>query len=191
MTDALTGIDADRRRGDPSRALGVEPGIATNAHGDDAVRTFLDAWLARDVDALTEVFAPDVVLHSPIIQSAFRGREAARELYEILFEAFGHIDFRHQSHSGHVYAFSWSAELQSRLIEGAELIRVDANGQIAEITVFMRPLAGLAAFASAVGPRLASRRGRYRAPVVGLMGSVLRAISKVADFASPRLTQRR
>ena len=163
----------------------------TNSHGDDAVRTFLDAWRARDPGALTAIFAPDIVLHSPIIQSAFTGREAAQELYEILFDAFGHVDFVHQSHSGDVYVFSWSAEVQGRVIEGVDLLRIDDNGRIVEVTVFMRPLAGLAAFASAVGPRLASRRGRYRAPVVGLMGGVLVAVSKMADLVSPRLTQRR
>jgi hypothetical protein len=158
---------------------------------DTSVRTFVDAWQSRDPEALARILAPDVVLRSPIIESPFTGREAAIELYQILFEAFGDVTFHHQSRARDVYALAWSGELNGQLVTGAELIRVNDRGQIAEVTVFIRPLAGLAVFASAVGPRLASRRGRYRVPALTVMGAVLRSVSKVADLVSPRLLQRR
>ncbi|MGH7723609.1 MAG: nuclear transport factor 2 family protein, partial [Candidatus Dormibacteria bacterium] len=143
------------------------------------MRTFVDAWHSRDPDALARILAADVVLWSPIIESPFRGREAARELYEILFEAFGDVNFHHQSQARDVYALAWSGELNGQPVTGAELLRVDQRGQIAEITAYIRPLAGLAVFAAAIGPRLASRHGRFRVPALAVMGAVLRGVSKV------------
>jgi hypothetical protein len=41
-----------------------------------------------------------------------------------------------------------------RELEGLDLLRLDADGLIAELSVMIRPLSGLIALAQAIGPKL-------------------------------------
>lgn len=126
----------------------------------DDVHPFRAAWQTRDLDVWIDSLAPDVVLHSPIIQSPFEGREAARELFAVLFERLGDFEITHEFAAGDSHAFYWRATGAGRRIEGTDLIRTNQDGKIDEITVFMRPLVSIGAFAVAVGPALAASRGR-------------------------------
>jgi hypothetical protein len=45
-------------------------------------------------------------------------------------------------------------------LEGVDLVRYDDAGLVKEVTVFMRPLRGIAAFADATGPKLADSAGK-------------------------------
>ena len=51
------------------------------------------------------------MLHSPVTRSPFRGREAARELYGVLFDAFGAVEITDELAEGDSHAFFWRAEL--------------------------------------------------------------------------------
>ena len=155
------------------------------------VHPFRAAWQTRDLDAWSSNFAPDIVLHSPMIQAPFRGREAATELYGVLFEALGAVEITHESSDGDAHAFFWRAESGGGSIEGADLIRADEQGRICEVRVLIRPLAGIATFAAAAGPPLAAKRGPIRARLLRLLTLPLKAIFAGVDFLAPRLTQRR
>jgi SnoaL-like protein len=152
---------------------------------------FQAAWRTRDLDAWTDALADDVVLHSPVMTTPFRGREAARELYSILFEAFGEVEVTDAFAAGDMRAFFWRGELGGRRIQGTDLIRADARGKVAEVTVLIRPLVDIAVFAAAVGPALARRRGPIRGLLLRLLTLPLRALMAAADFAAPRLSMRR
>ena len=151
---------------------------------------FRAAWETRDLDAWSATFAPDIVLHSPLIQTPFAGKETATELYGVLFEALGEVDITHESSDGDSHVFFWRAVAGRRTIEGADLIRVDSEGRIREVRVLIRPLANLAAFAEVAGPPLAAKRGRIRAWLTRVLGLPLRPIFAAFDFLAPRLTQR-
>jgi hypothetical protein len=45
---------------------------------------FRALWETRDLDAFADALAPSVVLHSPILEAPFNGREAVIELYDVL-----------------------------------------------------------------------------------------------------------
>jgi len=132
-----------------------------------------------------------VELHSPVVTTPFRGREAAAELYGVLFSAFGDVDLTDEFAADDVHAFFWRADVNGRRIEGADLLRSNQRGEISEITVLIRPLVDIAAFAAAVGPALARRRGRLRSVAVRLLTLPLRAILAAADVVASRLTQPR
>jgi hypothetical protein len=155
------------------------------------VHPFRAAWRTRDLDAWADVLAPDVVLHSPVLTRPFRGREAAIELYGVLFDALGDFDITDEFAAGDSHAFFWRADAGGRRIEGADLLRFDDHGKISEVRVLIRPLVDIAAFAGAVGPPLAGKRGRIRAPLLRFLTLPLRAILAVADTVASRLTQRR
>src|SRR5688572_25912311 len=71
--------------------------------------------------------------------------------------------------------------LAGREVWGADRLRLDADGQVSEITVLGRPMAGVATFLTEIGPRLARRRRgglvakllRYSAlPLPPMLGSL-------------------
>jgi hypothetical protein len=155
------------------------------------VHPFRAAWETRDLDAWVAALAPDVVLHSPVVTEPFRGREAAAELYEILFERFGEVELTHEFGEGDTHVFFWLADLGGRRIEGTDLLRTNERGEIDEVTVMIRPLVDIGLFAGAVGPPLARRRGAVQAFVLTLLTLPLRGLLALADVVAPRLTQRR
>jgi hypothetical protein len=152
---------------------------------------FRSAWETRDLDAWAEALAPDVVLHSPVVKTPFRGREAATELYGVLFDALGRFDITDELAAGDSHAFYWRADAGGRAIEGTDLLRYDTDGKITEVRVLIRPLVDVAAFAAAVGPPLAAKRGRARAWLLRFLTLPLIAFLAVADALASRLVQRR
>jgi ketosteroid isomerase-like protein len=155
------------------------------------VHPFRAAWQTRDLDAWSATFAPDIVLHSPMIQAPFSGREAATELYGVLFDALGEFEITDEFAGGDSHAFFWRANVGRRRIEGADLLRVDEQGKISEVRVLIRPLANIATFAAAAGPPLAAKRGPIQGLLLRVLTLPLRAIFAAVDFVAPRLTQRR
>ncbi len=86
---------------------------------------FRTAWRVRDLDAWIDALSPDVVLHSPVVRAPFRGRDAARELYGVLFETFGEVDLIGEFANGDAHAFFWQADVSGQTIEGADRLRHD------------------------------------------------------------------
>ena len=143
-------------------------------------------WETRDLKMWGEALAPDVVLHSPIIMSPFRGRAAAVELFEVLLEALESFEIRHEFADSERHVFLWSATISGRKIEGCDFITMD-DDRISEISVLIRPLVSIGAFAAAMGPPLVARRGAFRALVARMLIGGLRGVLAAADAISTRL----
>jgi hypothetical protein len=150
---------------------------------------FRAAWRTRDLEAWIAALSPEIALYSPVVRTPFRGRAAARELFAVLFEAFGALEITGElaGADAQTHAFFWRAEVSGRLVEGADLLRYDGEGQIAEIRVLIRPLLGVAAFASAIGPPLAARRSAARGAFVRSLTLPLEGLLVVADVVASRL----
>jgi hypothetical protein len=161
------------------------PGGSARAH------PYLTAWRTHDLDGWADALAPDIVMHSPILKTPFKGREAAVELFGVLFNTLGEIEITDQFIDGDSHAFFWQLNIGARTIEGVDLIRTNHDGKIFEIKVLIRPLVDIATFASAIGPSLAARRGTLRGPLVRVMNLPLRTIFALIDMVASHLTQRR
>ena len=148
-------------------------------------------WNTRDLDAWSTSLTPDVKLYSPTLQTPFQGRQAAVELFGILFEQLRQFEITHEFGAGGSQAFFWRAEVGGKTIEGVDLVQSDAQGNVCEIRVLIRPLVDIATFGRAVGPPLAAKRGRTRVAVVKLLNRPLGIILGMVDAAATRLTQGR
>jgi hypothetical protein len=151
-----------------------------------AATRFREAMQAGNHAALIETLAPDVILRSPIVDVPFDGLDEARALYSVILEIFSEFEYLAEGSDEDSYLFAWRAKVGGETLEGVDLMRFDGDGQICEITAFMRPLTGLAAFSNAAGPKLARRLGgsavatRLATPPGGL---VMRLTARLA----PRL----
>jgi hypothetical protein len=148
---------------------------------------FRTAWRTRDLDAWIEALSPEIVLHSPVVRTPFRGRSAATQLFSVLFETFGEVEITSELTDTDSHAFFWRADVAGRVIEGTDLLRYDEQGKIAEIRVLIRPLVDIAVFASAIGPPLAARQSPVRGALVRLLMLPLQGILSVSDTVASRL----
>jgi hypothetical protein len=108
-----------------------------------------------DLHAAEELFAQDIVFHSPITFHPFIGRETVTRLLGLVEQTFE--DFRYtdelEMDGGHALIFR--ASVEGRELEGIDLLRFDDDGLIGDFTVMLRPLSGLMPFAQAMGEKVA------------------------------------
>jgi hypothetical protein len=142
---------------------------------------------ARDLGPLREALAEDAVLRSPIFSVPFEGREAALELFSVLFEVFGEMTYTADIPGEPHHIFVWSSEIDGEPIEGGDTVRYDEAGRIAEITVFMRPLRGIAAFLDKAGPLMGAKQSKGRGRLMKVLGPPPSAIMRMVAGLGPRL----
>jgi hypothetical protein len=119
---------------------------------------FTSAMAARDVNALIDTLATDVVLHSAVTNAPFEGREVVADTYRSVLESFEDLRIVDEFENGDTHAFFWEGRIEGRYVSGADRLRLGPDGKVGEITVLGRPMSGVATFLTGIGPRLARRR---------------------------------
>jgi limonene-1,2-epoxide hydrolase len=116
---------------------------------------FRAAVEAQDIDAAIATLAPDVVFHSPAVFHEYRGRETVGGLLRLVAATFEDFRYTDELSSGAgVEALVFRARVGDKELEGLDLLRLGADGLIADFTVMVRPLSGLIALAQALGPKV-------------------------------------
>jgi hypothetical protein len=126
---------------------------------------FRRAAEARDLALLTETLREDVVLHSPILFRGFEGREMAIVVLSQVIEVLEEFRYTDELHEGDTIALRFKASVGDRELEGIDFLELDADGRVAELTVFMRPLSALTAFNEEMKTRLEAAQPQRRAPL--------------------------
>ena len=121
------------------------------------MQQFRAAVEARDITAAVALMADDVVFHSPIAFTPYRGREAVGTVLRAVLEVFE--DFRYVREIGAPDAVDQALVFRTRIgerrLEGCDFLRYDDSGVITELTVMVRPLNGALALAEAMKAKLA------------------------------------
>ncbi len=115
----------------------------------ERMRTALEAG---DLDTAVGLLAPDVVFRSPIVHKPYQGPEAVRALLEGVLAIFE--DFRYERVIGASdaadHALVFTTRVGDRELEGSDFLHENAEGQIDEFVVMVRPLTGALALAEAM-----------------------------------------
>jgi hypothetical protein len=148
---------------------------------------FRAAWHTRDHAAMVALFAPGVVLHSPIITTAFEGRDALAALYRALFDRLPPMEFTGEATlpDGRELIL-WRTRFGDVELEGMDIVTLNDAGLGTDVTVMMRPLVGTAEFMKAIGPDLARRRGKLKAALIKPIGAGFTANARMTDKMAPR-----
>jgi hypothetical protein len=162
---------------------------AETATAPPSTHPFRDAFVAGDLDAMRETMTPNVVLNSPILRTPFEDREAVLELFSVILETMEDVRYTVDVADGNTRFLSWRTRIGKVEMEGADILRLDDDGRIEEITVFFRPLAGITTLASALGKGLARRRSRTRALVAGAASAPMVLLGRASDRIAPRLVK--
>jgi hypothetical protein len=119
------------------------------------MHAFRVAAECHDIDALLGTFAPDVVLHSPVTFAPYTGKKTVGGLLRLVSDAFKGWRCVEEVHSRDgVIGFVFRSRVRGRELEGLDLLRLDADGLISDLTVMIRPLSGLIALAQAISPKM-------------------------------------
>ncbi|MDT0483970.1 nuclear transport factor 2 family protein [Streptomyces doebereineriae] len=114
-----------------------------------------------DVDAAVACLSRDVVLSSPLTeQFRFEGLDQLRSFLTSAFTAVKDVRYHTQTGEGDVYALVYRAQVGSQSFEEVQLLRLDDEARIKEITLFGRPMPALTALMTILGPELARQQGR-------------------------------
>jgi hypothetical protein len=121
----------------------------------------------RDLAALESLFGPGVRMFSPVKFRPFEGRPTVLAVFGVLlhrvFEEFRYVgvlrgpaeDPAGETTDSHVLVFR--AVTGGRQVHGIDLVQLDADGLIADITVMVRPLSAVTALSDAVLAGLAAQ----------------------------------
>ena len=104
---------------------------------------------------MSSLLSPDVVFHSPVAFTPFRGRADVIEVLGHVMAVFEDFTYVDELAGEGTHALVFSANVAGRRVQGLDHLRLDENGLIAEFTVMIRPLSGVIAMAEAMGPRVA------------------------------------
>ena len=107
---------------------------------------FRRAAEAKDLALLTETLREDVVLHSPILFRGFEGREIVSQVLTFVATTLEDLTYTDELVEGDTVCLRFKANVGDRELEGIDFLELDADGRVAELTVFMRPLSALTAF---------------------------------------------
>jgi hypothetical protein len=122
------------------------------------VQQFRAAIEAQDIEAAIALLSDDVVFHSPIAFTPYRGRDAVGMVLRAVVQVFE--DFRYVREIGapgaRDQALVFRTRIGERQVEGCDFLHLDEDGAISELTVMVRPLNGALALAEAMKAKLAS-----------------------------------
>ena len=150
--------------------------------------TWREAVEARDLAALAEVLAPDAKLRSPITaRIPFEGRPRVLELMEDVFALLEGMTVVRDIREDGIQVLEIEARLAGYDMHQVQVLELDEQDRVRQITLFMRPLPGVANLAAHLGPRLVRRR---RGPVLAAIASgpmrVISLLLKLTDRLGPR-----
>lgn len=106
----------------------------------------LETWhrlaSARDASGLPALLAEDAVFHSPVVHSPQRGRALVAGYLAAAFHVFGNPSFRYVREivGEHEAALEFETQVDGVQVNGIDLIRWNAQGQVVDFKVMVRPL---------------------------------------------------
>ncbi len=112
------------------------------------------AAAAKDLRGVLATMREDVRLHSPTKLRPFEGKALVGFLFGHLFEVLQDFSFtRTATGEGRCVLF-FRCQIAGREAEGCDILDFDADGQIADFSVMIRPLSAVDALNREMGARL-------------------------------------
>jgi SnoaL-like domain len=115
--------------------------MTTFAPHRDTVEFFVDCMHGgADKDALAGILADDVVLYSPLGDEPTTGREAVLEAMRGVGAGAADLTYKEVLSGETHHAAYFRLQVEDTVVDGMDYILLDADGKIAEVTIWWRPL---------------------------------------------------
>lgn len=163
----------------------------TGATSVDVTHPLRSAWLARDVEGVVACFREDGAFHSPVIGGdGWIGRRSIARLMEVVFAVTAEHEFTSRFVDGATEVHGFSAKFEGRPVTGLIQIDLDADGDVRDLWVFVRPLTAVASVQAAMGAGLLAQQHRALGPAARPIGSVQRMLAGMIDWFGRLLSRR-
>jgi hypothetical protein len=114
--------------------------MTTFAPHRDTLESFVDTMHGgADKEALSAILAEDVVLYSPLGDEPLTGREAVLDAMRGIGGA-ADLSYKEILSGETHHAAYFRLQIEDTVVDGMDYILLDANGKIAEVTIWWRPL---------------------------------------------------
>ena len=128
--------------------------MATFAEHRNTIELFVDYMHnGADPDALQHLLAKDIMIAGPLSDEPVTGREAVAAAIQDLFGVAQRLSYQEILSGETHHAAFFRLQIDDATVDGMDYIRLDADGRIAEITIFWRPLPAAIALRTALQAR--------------------------------------
>ena len=115
--------------------------MTTFAPHRDTVEFFVDCMHGgADKDALARILAENVVLVGPLSDEPLTGREAVTAAIQGVSTVAADLTYKEVLSGETHHAAFFRLQIEDTAVDGMDYILLDADGKIAEVTIFWRPL---------------------------------------------------
>lgn len=114
---------------------------------------------SKDVEGGRALFREDVVFRSPFVHKPYEGIDATAFLLGQVVQVFEDFHYVAQVETDDVAVLQFEAKVDDRELQGVDILRFDADGRIAEMTVMVRPMTGLQQLGEEMGRRIEAATG--------------------------------
>jgi hypothetical protein len=115
--------------------------MSTFAPHRDTVESFVDCMHGgADKDALSTILAEDVMLYSPLGDEPVAGREAVLQAMRGIGAGAAELTYKEVLSGETHHAAYFRLQVEDTVVDGMDYILLDADGRIAEVTIWWRPL---------------------------------------------------
>jgi hypothetical protein len=152
------------------------------------VEAFRAAADRRDIDAMAEVFTPDVLIR-PIGTDhiRFEGQDLARELIRVVLSVSQEFEYTEQLLGHDRLGLLVDVRVAGLRMEGFDFMKIDEDGKCYEMVVMARPLPSVAVFVGRVAIGLASYAGWPRRLLMAALVAPLEISQRIAGRFAPWL----
>lgn len=119
------------------------------------MKSFRAAVEARDLDAIEDLLADDVVFTSPVAFKPYPGKAITLAILRTVIEVFEDFHYVREISDGSEHALVFEAKVDGLDITGCDFIVTGEDGRIIDFMVMVRPLKAAQALAGAMGARFA------------------------------------
>ncbi len=110
----------------------------------------------KDMQALAEALADDVLFRSPVIWKPKEGKATAMLYLSSAARVLEDFTYQRQFVGDNAVVLEFSAHVGPLSVKGVDIIQFNAAGQIVDFEVMVRPANGLQALGAAMAQQLAS-----------------------------------
>jgi len=116
------------------------------------VHPFRAAVEARDLDAVADLLAEDVVFTSPVAFKPYPGKPITAAILRGVLRVFEDFTYVREiaDPGGRDHALVFTATVNGKLVNGCDFLHLDEDGKIDDFMVMVRPLSGAHALAEAM-----------------------------------------
>lgn len=118
--------------------------------------TFSEAVVAKDLDAVEDMLADEVVFTSPVAYRPYPGKAITISILRAVVEVFEDFKYIREIQDDHEHAYVFTAAINGLSVTGCDFLTFDEEGKIADFMVMVRPLKAAQALAAAMADRYPS-----------------------------------